>query len=294
MKTFNYVVVTPAHNESDFIEDTIQSVISQTHLPLRWVIVSDGSTDGTDDIVKRYIRDYPWIDLIRIPERKERHFAAKVNAFQTGFNSISGLDFDVVANVDADISFEPDHFKYLLDKFSELPNLGVAGTAFAENGKIAYDYNFTNIEHVSGQCQVFRRQCFEDIGGYQPVKGGGIDWIAVTTARMKGWQTRTFADKYFIHHRTMGTGTTNAVMAYFKHGQKDYLLGGHPLWQLFRSLYQMTKRPYLIGGTLLFLGYATSKLRMLSRPISNELVKFCQAEQMKRLRAKFKLTEPFS
>ena len=69
-----------------------------------------------------------------------------------------------------------------------------------------YDYRFTNIEHVSGACQLFRRACFEEIGGYFPIKGGGIDWTAVTTARMIGWQTRTFTDKTCLHHRPMGTG----------------------------------------------------------------------------------------
>ena len=125
-----------------------------------------------------------------------------------------------------------------------------AGTPFVEGGA-HYDYRFTNIEHVSGACQLFRRQCFEDIGGYVPIKGGGIDWVAVTTARMKGWQTRTFTEKSCRHHRPMGTAHRAASLgAIFRHGQKDYYLGGHPAWQLFRSVYQLTRPPYVVGGAL--------------------------------------------
>ena len=289
MRSLQYAAVTPARNEADFIEKTIQSMIAQTHRPVKWVIVSDGSTDGTDDIVKGYLDHYPWIQFIRMPERSERQFAAKVHAFRTGYAQLDSVDFDLVANVDADISFESDYFPYIMKQFAKFPELGVAGTAFMEHGKLAYDYRYTNIEHVSGQCQVFRRECFDDIGGYQPVKGGGIDWIAVTTARMKGWQTRTFTDKYFIHHRTMGTGSHSALMAHYKHGQKDYSLGNHPVWQIFRSIYQMANPPYIIGGAMLLLGYAVSSVRGAGRPINDELMTFCRSEQINRLKTKFGL-----
>src|SRR5207302_2370000 len=117
------------------------------------------------------------------------------------------------------------------------------------------DYRFTNIEHVSGACQLFRWACFREVGGYVPVTGGGIDWIAVTTARMKGWQTRTFTEMTCVHLRPMGTESTSQIRGIFRHGRKDYYLGGHPLWQIFRSVYQMTERPYIIGGACLLAGY---------------------------------------
>ena len=91
------------------------------------------------------------------------------------------MNYDVIGNLDADISFGPDYFEFLLAKFYDDPMLGCAGTPFVENG-IHYDYRYTNIEHVSGACQMFRKQCFGDIGGYVPIKGGGIDFVAVTTA----------------------------------------------------------------------------------------------------------------
>jgi len=164
--------------------------------------------------------------------------------------------------------------------------LGVAGTPFVESSS-HYDYRFTNIEHVSGACQLFRRECFESIGGYVPIKGGGIDWTAVTTARMKGWKTRTFTEKACFHHRKIGTGNSNLLGSWFRHGRKDYFLGGHPLWQVFRSIYQMKHKPYVLSGGLLFFGYTWALLSRVDRPVSNELLKFHRGEQMHRLKMFF-------
>ena len=202
-----YVIITPARNEAAFIEKTIQSLIVQTVLPKRWVIVSDGSTDGTDEIVEKYREGRPWLELVRLPERRERHFAAKVQAINVGYGRVKDLAFDVVGNIDADVSFGPDFFEFLLGKFAAMPRLGVAGTDYVEGDFHSFRDSYINPDHVNGQCQLFRRQCFEEIGGYVPIKGGGIDWVAVTTARMKGWTTRSFAERTFNHHRKMGTAS---------------------------------------------------------------------------------------
>jgi biofilm PGA synthesis N-glycosyltransferase PgaC len=283
-----YVLVTPARNEENNIERVLHSIITQTVLPLKWVIVSDGSTDRTDDIVKEYLPGNPWIELVRMPEHPDRQFAAKVQAFNAGYEKIKDLDYEIIGNLDADISFEEDYFEFLLSKFHEDRALGVCGTPFVENGK-HYDYRFTNIEHVSGACQLFRRECFEEIGGYTPMKGGGIDWVAVTTARMKGWKTKTFTDKTCQHHRKMGTGNTSAIMTWFRQGSKDYFFGNHPLWEIFRTFYQMTKKPFIIGGAFLFFGFAWAGFRGVERPISPELIQFIRTEQMQRLKKALKL-----
>jgi poly-beta-1,6-N-acetyl-D-glucosamine synthase len=281
-----YVLVTPARNEEQYIRHTLESMVSQTHPPERWVIVSDASTDKTDEIIEEYRRRCTWIDLIRMPEHRDRSFAAKVQCFNAGFDTIKGLDFDVVGSLDADISFEPDYFEFLLGKFAEYPRLGVGGTPFVEGGG-HYDYRFTNIEHVSGACQMFRRRCFEEIGGYIPIRGGGIDWTAVTTARMKGWQTRTFTEKTCLHHRPMGTASVGTIRGLYRHGRKDYYLGGHPLWQLFRCAYQTTRSPYVLGGLCLLAGYGTAMLQRAERPVSPELMDFHRGEQMSRLKGLF-------
>jgi biofilm PGA synthesis N-glycosyltransferase PgaC len=278
-----YVVITPARNESHHMRGLIESMVAQSRLPLRWVIVSDASTDGTDEIVESYRHRFGWIELVRMPEKRDRSFAAKVSCFNAGFERVKGLSYDLIASLDADITFQPDYFEYLLERFEENPRLGVGGTPFVEAGA-HYDYRFTNIEHVSGACQVFRRECFADIGGYVPIKGGGIDWVAVSTARMKGWQTRTFPERVCEHHRPMGTGSAGRIKSIFRHGWKDYYLGGHPLWQLFRGLYQTTRSPYLIGGLSLLAGYFGAALSGTQRSVSEELMAFHRAEQMTRLR----------
>jgi poly-beta-1,6-N-acetyl-D-glucosamine synthase len=278
-----YALITPARNEAEFIELTIKSVVAQTILPCKWIIVSDGSTDGTDDIVRKYASDHPWIELLRMPERSERHFAGKVEAFTTAYNCIRGLTFETIVSLDGDISFGEDYLSFLLRKLAEDPALGVVGTPFKEPSSQTYDYRFVNIEHVSGACQVFRRKCFEEIGGYVPVKGGGIDLLAVITARMKGWKTRTFTEKVCIHHRQMGTAQHGVLRARFKTGAKDYAFGNHPIWELFRTVRQMTQRPFAIGALVLLSGYIWAQIRGVERPVSRELVKFQRREQMQRL-----------
>ncbi len=277
-----YVLVTPARNEDKFIRDTLASMVAQSRRPERWVIVSDGSTDRTDEIVAAYAQSHSWIQLIRMPERRDRNFAAKVQCFNVGLDALRDVQFDVIGNLDADVSFDPDYFEFLIAKFEADARLGVAGTPFVEEGR-QYNYRFTNIDHVSGQCQLFRSACFREIGGYVPVRAGGIDWIAVTTARMKGWTTRTFAGKTYLHLRPMGTGSTNKFWAIFNHGRKDFHLGGHPVFQFCRALYQMSKPPYVIGGTCLLAGYVWAWTIRTKRPISHELMRFHRHEQMLRL-----------
>ena len=283
-KTLSYVLITPARNEEAHIEKTIQSVISQTVLPQRWVIVSDGSTDRTDEIVNQYLMAHRWIELIRMPERRDRSFAAKVNCFNAGYERVRSIDYDVIGCLDADISFEHDYLEFLLEKFSLIPTLGVAGTPFLEDGYSSTTDSFEGETHVAGGCQLFRNECFKAIGGYVPNKGGGIDWIAVTTARMKGWKTQSFKEKRFFHYRSLGTAESNRLSSTFKYGKKDYYLGGHPLWEIFRFMYRMTKKPYIIDGVALMSGYLWGLLTRMERPVTSELIKFHRQEQMHKLK----------
>jgi biofilm PGA synthesis N-glycosyltransferase PgaC len=278
-----YVLITPARNEAQYIELTLRSMVAQTRKPLKWIIVSDGSTDGTDEIVRRYAVSHPWIDLLTMPQRRERDYAGKVYAFQAGYSHLAGLEFDVVGNLDGDVSFGPDHFKYLIGQMAENSALGVAGAPFRE-GTFQYDYRFSNIENVWGGCQLFRRKCFEDIGGYTPLKGGCIDHVAVLSARLHGWETRTFIESVCLHHRQMGTALNGGIKARFKLGVKDYSVGNHPLWQLARTFYQITKPPLLIGGLTLGWGYAWSFMKREKPVVPKELVAFVRQEQMQRLR----------
>jgi glycosyltransferase involved in cell wall biosynthesis len=283
-----YALVTPARNEEAYLEATILAVARQTVPPVKWIIVSDGSTDGTDEIVRRHAATHSFIELIRMPDRRDRQFAAKAHAFNAGYARLQGLDYDIVGNLDADITFEPDYFEFLMSRFAANPKLGVAGTPFVEDstdpGKHTYGHDYANLTHVSGACQLFRRQCFEQVGGYVPVKGGAIDWIAVTTARMRGWETRTFTEKFCLHHRKLGTGNDRPLMVRFRYGQKAYYVGGHPVWEFLRGLFQMRETPVILGGTWFLAGYFWAAVTRMHRPVSPELMSFHRREQMGRLR----------
>jgi biofilm PGA synthesis N-glycosyltransferase PgaC len=286
-----YVIITPARNEAQFIELTLQSVVAQTLHPLKWVIVSDGSTDGTDDIVVKYMADNPWIELLRMPERQNRDFAGKAYAVNAGRGQLGTLQYDVIGNLDADVSFESDYFEFLMARFTENPMLGCAGTAFRERG-MSYNYEFVGTEHVSGMCQMFRRECFEEIGGYAAVKSGGIDLIAVLSARARGWETRTFPEKTFEHHRIQGGALHAGLRERVYTGRKDYLLGNHPLWEFCRSVYQMRRKPYVVGGLLVFGSYTWNWIRRVERTMPTELMLLRRDDQVKRLKMIFQRRLP--
>src|SRR5258708_3380172 len=277
-KSLQYVLLTPSRKRARLIENTLKSMGAQTVLPRKWVGVNEGSTDATAEIVARYAERYPWIELVNRPVRKERHFAAKVEAFNSGQERVKQLPYDIIGNLDADVSLDPDHFEFLLSKFSQDDRLGVAGTVFTEpDGYNSATDSFEGQTYVSGQCQIFRRKCFEEIGGYVPSKAGGIDWMAVTTARMIGWNTRSFREKSFLHHRVLGTAERGILASNYAYGKKDYILGGHPLWQIFRCPYPSAKRPYIVGGGALLAGYTAAFLTRMERPVSAELMRFSLA-----------------
>src|SRR5579862_6065428 len=278
-----YVLITPARNEEKHIEQLIQSMIAQTALPTKWVIVNDGSTDATASLVGPYLEKHPWIELVNLPAHRDRTFAAKVYAFNAGFEKVKNLEYEVIGNLDSDVTFDADYCEFLLNKFEADLRLGVAGTIFQEDGYSSATDSFEGQNHVAGGCQLFRRQCFEEIGGYVPNKAGGIDWIAVTTARMKGWTTRSFREKFFFHYRSLGTAERSLLASTFSYGEKDYYLGNHPLWEAFRIAYRALKRPFVLGSIALLSGYLWALVRRIDRAVSDELMRFHRQEQMKKL-----------
>ena len=287
----NYVLITAARNEETVIRSTLESVAAQTRLPDRWVIVDDGSTDHTSAIVEEYVKRHHWIELVRRAPRADRSFAGKVHAINAGLEQLEalGAHFELLGNLDADVSFERDYMEFLLERFARDVRLGVAGTPFTEDG--GYDStrdSFEGDKYVAGPCQLFRFACFRDIGGYVANPAGGVDWIAVMTARMKGWTVRAFPEKRFHHHRAMGTAERGRVAAMFAYGQKDYYLGGSPLWQVFRAAYQTTKRPFVLGGLSLLVGYGWAAVTRVPRAVPPDLIRFHRREQTRKLSAVFR------
>jgi poly-beta-1,6-N-acetyl-D-glucosamine synthase len=280
-----YVVITPAHNEAATLRIVSDCLAAQTVPPLRWVVVDDASSDATADLVRELQSRYAWIDLISLRRDGERHFGGKAKSFNAGVRRVASLPFDYLANLDADVTFPPDYFAYLLNCIEADPRIGLVGTPFREEGFRGYDYRFTNSEHVSGACQLFRRACLEQVGGYRPIPSGGIDWVASTTARMLGWRTQTCRDKTLLHHRRMGAGNRNWGNLRLRQGRKDYMLGNEFRWEFLRCLYQAGYRPFILGGLLMMTGYLQEALLRKPRPIPEELARFVRGEHAVRLRA---------
>ena len=207
-----YVLITPARNEAAFIEKTIESVIHQTVLPAKWVIVDDGSTDETARSSAAILRSYPWIELVNLPVRRDRSFAAKVHAFNAGYERVRGLGYEIIGNLDADISFDKDHFEFLLRQDSGKTDPWRCGNSFQRGRLQLGSGQLRGAEHVSGQCQIFRRQCCEEIGGYIANRAGGIDWMAVTTARMMGWKTEVIPREVVLSLPALGNRGTQCCL----------------------------------------------------------------------------------
>jgi glycosyltransferase involved in cell wall biosynthesis len=284
----SYVLVTAARNEERFIRKTIDSVTTQTVLPQKWVIVSDGSTDRTEDIVNQEAATHTWIELVCMPRLASRQFSNSALCLNLGYQRVKNQEFDIIGFLDADISFEKDYFEFLISKFLKFPRLGVAGTPYLEG---EYDISkniFYDRQHVHGACQCFRRKCFEEIGGFIPIQIGGYDKVAVTISRINGWETRSFDENKFVHHRRIGFGGQNILSVRLKYGHKDYILGNHPLWEIFRAIYQMVHKPYFVGGLLLLIGYFFSLLSRKKRPVPAEYIAFHRQEEIRKLKSIFR------
>jgi biofilm PGA synthesis N-glycosyltransferase PgaC len=279
-----YAILTAVKNESAYIEHTLRSVVAQSVAPEAWIIVDDGSTDDTKEIAKKYAAARPWIKVVSQSAGEKRSFGGKARAINMAFELVKDMPIDAVANLDGDISLDPDQFEFLLDRLGADPQLGIVGTAYLEEH---YDWRkdrHQDASDVSGACQLFRIGCFSDIGGYQPISVGGIDWLAVNMARMKGWKTHTYSERTFFHHKPHGSGVGGILRARFRYGYRDYVFGSYPLWQVFRVAFQMTRKPFFAGGLMIGAGYIWGCISRPKHPVDMELIGFRRREQIESLR----------
>jgi glycosyltransferase involved in cell wall biosynthesis len=281
----NYVLITPARNEQDFIEATIKSVIGQSVLPREWIIVSDSSTDRTDEIVQDYSDRYPFLRLLRNENGRIRNFSAKVAAFRAGARALRTQDYEFIGNLDADVSFQVDYFEHLLRAFFRQAKLGVAGGLILEKIDSQFCAQDVNANSVAGAVQMFRRTCFEQIGGYPSIVSGGVDAGAEIMARMHGWQVETFPELQVFHHRRVATGAKNIFRTRFRQGKNHYLLGYHPLFQMLNSMYHLTEKPYLLGALVGFGGYVWGGVRRPEKALPPHVIDFLRCEQLQRIKS---------
>ncbi|MCI0714046.1 MAG: glycosyltransferase family 2 protein [Chloroflexi bacterium] len=282
--TLRYVLLTAARDEEVFIEKTIRSVIAQTIHPVRWVIVNDGSKDRTADIVAQYVEQYDFIELIMRPGDQPRNFGSKSRAIQDAYSRLVTLDFDCVGNLDADVSLPPDYYENILGIFAADSKVGLAGGIRYEphNGRLVL-VNCAR-SSVGGPIQMFRRECWEMVGGYMTLPYGGEDAVAETSARMHGWKVRSFPEYRVYHHRKTGTANRSVWSALYRAGIRDYTIGYHPLFELARTVYRFQQRPYVVGSLVMLAGYLSAMLRRFKRLVSPALISFLHKEQLSRLK----------
>jgi poly-beta-1,6-N-acetyl-D-glucosamine synthase len=285
MRKSPYVLITAARNEEAFIERTIRAVLAQTLPPAKWVIVSDGSTDCTDEIVERHAAKHDFIELVRVAADPARNFGSKAKAINFGYGRVTGLDFAFVGILDADVAFDSTYCESVLAKFARDDRLGIAGgiTYDLINGR--FTKHLSSRASVGGPFQWFRHRCFEDIGGYLPLSCGGVDTAAETMARMYGWKVESFPEIAIQHFRRTGTAVRGILAARFRQGVMEYAHGYHPLFELAKAVYRVRERPYLICSIFRMTGYCWAFLRGDRRALPEDVVAFLQAEQLKRLRA---------
>jgi len=269
-----YIIATSAHNEADRLPAVVDVVRSQTLLPLRWVIVSDGSTDGTDDYLRRLSKELDWVLYLRrekTPEemkRIEKAAPGKARAIAMAWKAVENLAFAFFANLDADVTFQVDYYEQLVARLEENPRLGIAGGALTNvllDGTPAPG-GFSKTDYVAGAVQTFRRECFQQIGGYRPY--GHEDGIAVEMAKKLGWQVRSFPELPVLHHvRPMGYEQTikSKVPTCFYLGKMHYVCRV-PLWKaaghVARRVFQ---KPRLVAGVAMAAGYVWAVARRAER-----------------------------
>ena len=282
-----YVLVTAAYNEEAYIERTVQSVVAQTLPPQRWAIVSDGSTDRTDEIVLSYAVRHPFIQLVQVRKKHARNFAAQVHAINAGCSHLQRVDYEFIGNVDGDVSFEPAYFRWLLAKFDQDPQLGLAGGFICEEEGGKFKSRRTNsVRSVPHAVQMFRRQCFESIGGYVALPYGGPDWHAEVMARMHGWHVEAFPQLRVLHHRPTGSADL-FIRDRFREGLQDYSLGTCPLFELAMVARRIPSKPFALGALARFGGFCWGYCSGKKREVSEEFMTFLRNEEKQRLSSFF-------
>jgi poly-beta-1,6-N-acetyl-D-glucosamine synthase len=279
-----YVLITPAKNEVANIGKTINSILAQTQKPSQWIIISDGSTDGTDELVLRMTSNIDFITFVRVDKSEPgKNYSKKVEAIKYGISKINIKEYIYIGNLDADVSFDCNYFESVLYELERNPILGIAGGWVHQVDNDAIVPFLISDNSVSGAVQLFKRECYEQIGGYLPISIGGIDSAAEIMAREKGWKVSTLRHLKVFHHGKMLTGNKNLFQTRFNQGCQNYLFGYHPLFQLASCLYRMMKTPVIAGSICSMVGFLRLYLKMEKYVLPESTVRYLQTEQIERL-----------
>jgi glycosyltransferase involved in cell wall biosynthesis/GT2 family glycosyltransferase len=278
-----YVLVTAARDEAEHIERTIRSVIAQTVLPERWIIVSDGSKDRTDEIVTSYARQHDFIKLVRLENTRQRDFASKVYAQQEGIRHINGIAYDFFGFLDADVSFEPDAMQCVLTRFEANPHLGIAGGTVYERGNGQFRrISGHRSRSVGGVFQIFRRACLEQVN-LVPLRYGGEDTIVECRAAMNGWLVESSSQPAIYHYKDPRTLRQKLKTSYI-YGQRDYACRSHPVYVMAKCLRRLLEKPYILSSAARLAGYIRAFLSRYPREVPDDIADYIRKEQLQRLR----------
>jgi biofilm PGA synthesis N-glycosyltransferase PgaC len=252
-----YLIVSPVKDEERHVEHTLRSVTQQTVLPVHWIIVDDGSTDGTPAILHRYAQEYPWIQIVSREKTGPRQpGSAVMQAFYHGLAQANGIPYDYLVKLDCDLELPLDYFEALLQRFERDPQLGIASGVYLEDGPRGWSPIGMPAYHAAGASKFMRARCFDAIGGF--VRERGWDTVDEVRAQVKGWTTRHFAEIRFKHLKPEGSGIGN-MRTHMMHGDVYYLTGGGPLFLLLKAAHRMVAgTPRVVGGIAMLYGYLRS------------------------------------
>ena len=278
-----YVVITPVRNEEDYLPRTIESVVSQTIRPDKWIIVDDGSTDQSGAIANDAATRHPWIQVVCRSDRGFREPGAGViQAFYDGFDRLDSQVWDLLIKLDADLVFAPDYFERCFDRFVKDPKIGIGGglVCYSSGADLLPESPNDPSFHVRGATKIYRRQCWDQLGGL--VKSTGWDTVDELKANMLGWKTCTFTDIKL--HQLKKTGSADGQLRNaIKNGLANYVTGYHPLFMLAKCAKRVLATPFAVGAGGLAWGYASGYLHGLRRIDDGDLIRYIRDQQLRRL-----------
>jgi len=278
----NVIIITPARDEEHYIEETLKSMVNQTVLPAKWIIVDDGSKDKTAEIVKKYTQQYSFIEFYTRTDRGFRKPGGGVVAtFYEGLNRVDESDYDVIAKLDADLKLPVDMIEKIIKSFQQNPKLGITGG-------IQYE-SFSDTEplkkmivpkgYVLGPQKFYRKECFEDIGGL--IERAGWDGVDITRANMKGWETGQIESLKVVHLRSTGTAKGEGRWkACQKYGDVSYYMGGYLWYFLLRCILRSIEHKTPKYGYYMLKGYYRSWKEGYSRE-SRDFRQYLKKTQLK-------------
>jgi len=282
----DYVLITPARDEAVFLPGLLESILSQTIRPLRWIIVSDGSTDRTDELSIEAASAHPFITFRSSKDNGKRGFGSKALAFAQGYSLLNDLDYSFIGNLDADVTFQPDYYERLLVKMYQNPRLGIASGLCWDKKESGFKCVTISSNHAVGAVQFFRKDCFKAIGGYRPVSVGGVDSLAERMARMHGWETKSFADLKVYHHKPVDSSNgRSAIRIAFRAGLTEYHIGTSPLFAIAKALRRWEERPLVVSMAIRLYGYFSLWVRRAKRDAPYDLVSYLKKEQYAAIRS---------